>query len=328
MTRGPWPEAGTLEAWASAALARWSTPAGATVQLINISENASFLVTTSAGPWAVLRLYRPGRHGRREIDSELAWMTALAAAGAAVVPGHILGRDGAAVQSPLGAEGRRHWVLFRFLTGQTPAAAGDLTAGFETLGDIAARLHGHVMTWPRPRGFSRGAWNLAAIFGPHARWGDWRDGPQVTAAERAVLERVEAGLRRRLTDFGQGPARYGLIHADMRLANLLIDGDDVRLIDFDDCGFGWFLYDLAAALSFLEDDPRVPVLKAAWLAGYQKRRPLSAADLAEVDSFIMLRRMALLAWIGSHHEAPEPQALAEGFAVATAALGENWLAGQ
>ena len=328
MSHGPWPEARTLEGWAEAALACWSTPAGAAVRLINISENASFLVTTSAGPWAVLRLYRPGRHGRPEIDSELAWMTVLARTGAARVPGHFLGRDGVAVQSPPGADAPRYWVLFRHLPGRTPVAAGDLTAGFQTLGDIAARLHGHAMAWPRPVGFTRGAWDLAAIFGPCARWGDWRDGPQVTAAERAVLERVEARLRARLTAFGQGPARYGLIHADMRLANLLIDGDDVRLIDFDDCGFGWFLYDLAAALSFLEDDPRVPALKAAWLAGYQKRRPLADADLAEIDSFIMLRRMALLAWIGSHGEAPEPRALANGFAATTAALGEAWLGAQ
>ena len=80
MTRGPWPDAGVLETWARAALARWTAPVGAAVRLITISENASFRVTTPAGPWAVLRLYRPGRRRRREIDSELAWMTVLAAA--------------------------------------------------------------------------------------------------------------------------------------------------------------------------------------------------------------------------------------------------------
>ena len=84
MTRGPWPDASVLETWARAALARWTAPVGAAVRLITISENASFRVTTPDGPWAVLRLYRPGRRRRREIDSELAWMTVLAAAGAVV----------------------------------------------------------------------------------------------------------------------------------------------------------------------------------------------------------------------------------------------------
>ena len=42
----------------------------------------------------------------------------------------------------------------------------------------------------------------------------------------------------------------------------------------------------------------------------------------------MLRRMALLAWIGSHIEAPEPRALAPGFAETTARLGRDWLNAQ
>ena len=44
----------------------------------------------------------------------------------------------------------------------------------------------------------------------------------------------------------------------MRLANLLVDGRDVSVIDFDDCGFGWFMYDLGSSVSFIEHDPTVP----------------------------------------------------------------------
>ena len=111
----------------------------------------------------------------------------------------------------------------------------------------------------------------------------------------------------------------------MRLANLLTGPNGTRLIDFDDCGFGWFMYDFAAAISFIEDDPRIPALKASWLEGYRAVRDLPREDEAEIDTFIMLRRMALLAWIGSHIEAPEPQALAPGFAETTARLGLQWL---
>jgi Ser/Thr protein kinase RdoA (MazF antagonist) len=148
----------------------------------------------------------------------------------------------------------------------------------------------------------------------------------VTPGIRAVLEQAEAAIRARLAAYGKGPDRYGLIHADMRLANLLISEGQTRLIDFDDCGFGWFLYDFAAAISFIEDDPRIPQFRAAWLAGYRSIRPLTAVDEAEMGTFIMLRRMALLAWIGSHIEAPEPQALAPHFASNTAALATEWLA--
>ena len=55
----------------------------------------------------------------------------------------------------------------------------------------------------------------------------------------------------------------------MRLANLLIDGDVTKVIDFDDCGFGWLLYDCATTVSFFEHKPEVPELLAAWVRGGQ-----------------------------------------------------------
>ena len=98
-----------------------------------------------------------------------------------------------------------------------------------------------------------------------------------------------------------------------------------RLIDFDDCGHGWFLYDFAASISFIEDDPRIPAFKDAWVRGYRSIRDLNAEDEAEIETFIMLRRMALLAWIGSHIEAPEAQKLAPEFASVTAKIGKLYL---
>lgn len=141
------------------------------------------------------------------------------------------------------------------------------------------------------------------------------------------LERIEARVCERLEVFGAREDRYGLIHTDMRLANLLIGPNGTRLIDFDDCGFGWFLYDFAAGISFMANDRRVPALKEAWVRGYEKIRKLSNPEKAEIDTFVMLRRMALLAWIGSHIEAPEPQALAPDFARVTARLGALYLTG-
>ncbi|GAB4302542.1 MAG: hypothetical protein Kow0058_16940 [Roseovarius sp.] len=216
-------------------------------------------------------------------------------------------------------------VLFHFVEGAPPDESGDMKAGFEELGQIAARCHEHVLHWPKPEPFERLTWDVDAIFGPDPTWGNWRDAPGVTSEVREVLERVEAAIRARLEAFGQAPERYNLIHADMRLANLLEDETGTRLIDFDDCGWGWFLYDFAAAISFIEDDPRVAGMKEAWIRGYRSVRDLSAEEEAEIDTFVMLRRMALLAWIGSHIEAPEPQALAPDFARVSAELGEAWL---
>ena len=100
-----------------------------------------------------------------------------------------------------------------------------------------------------------------------------------------------------------------------------------RLLDFDDCGFGWFLYDLAAALSFIETDPAVPALQQAWLEGYRQVRELSAEDIAMGPAMILLRRMVLLAWIGSHAETDLARSQAPHFAAGTAELARRWLGG-
>ena len=244
-----------------------------------------------------------------------------------ITPGVYTGRNGDPIQQAHG-EGLpapRYMVLFHFVEGKAPDESGDMTAGYEELGAIAARCHEHVLGWKKPDDFQRLTWDEKAVFGPTPTWGDWRDAPEVTPEVAGVLEEVERTVRTRLAAFGKAPERFNLIHADMRLANLLIDDRGTRLIDFDDCGWGWFLYDFAAAISFIEDDPRIPALKAAWVKGYRSVRDLSAAEEVEIDTFVMLRRMALLAWIGSHIEAPEPQALAPGFAATTARLGQAYM---
>lgn len=320
---------GHLNGMANDALALWDLPEGATARLINVSENATYLVEAAGGYKSILRVHREGYHTRRAIECELAWLDALSASGVVTTPGYYPGKDGAAIQQakPAGLPDPRFMVLFHFVKGDAPDEDGDISAGFEELGAIAARCHGHVLSWQKPEPFERLTWDVDAVFGSAPTWGNWRDAPEVTTEVAEVLERVEATIRTRLAAYGKGADRYNLIHADMRLANLLVDDNGTRLIDFDDCGYGWFMYDFAAAISFIEDDPRIPDCKAAWIRGYQSVRPLGPADLAEIDTFVMLRRMALLAWIGSHIEAPEPQALAAGFAATTARLGQDWMDG-
>ena len=315
-----------LERLAYASLKLWPVPPDAKVRLINVSENATYLVD-GKGYQSVLRIHRAGYHSRTAIDQELAWARALSAAGVVLTPFPIPGLNGALVQqaSVDDLPEPRFMVMFDFIPGRNPDTNDDLVARFAELGAIAARTHIHSRGWPRSKSLHRLIWDTDAVFGAGATWGDWRDAPNITPEVQEILERTEDVLCRRLSAFGKGKDRYGLIHADMRLANLLIDQETTRLIDFDDCGLGWFLYDFAAGISFMEDHPTVPALRNAWVQGYRSVQPLSDVDEAEIDTFVMLRRMALLAWIGSHIEAPEPQKLAATFAKDTAILARVYL---
>ena len=100
---------------------------------------------------------------------------------------------------------------------------------------------------------------------------------------------------------------------------------NIRVIDFDDSGFGWYLYDLGAALSFMEDRDDVPSLVDAWVRGYRKVTSLSAVEEQELTTFIMLRRLVLLGWIGSRAESDLAQEMQDGFAHGTCMLAERYL---
>ena len=99
-----------------------------------------------------------------------------------------------------------------------------------------------------------------------------------------LLIQQEDLIVKRIKKFGMGCGKFGLIHADMRLANLLIHEGKTRLIDFDDCGIGWFLYDFAAGISFMEDNPTVETLKDAWVRGYRNVSSLSNEEEKEIDT--------------------------------------------
>jgi Ser/Thr protein kinase RdoA (MazF antagonist) len=215
--------------------------------------------------------------------------------------------------------------MFEWLPGASPEE-DSLVANFAELGELTARLHEHARGWEPPSGFRRFSWGYDEAFGSIARWGRWQDAPGVDDATRPVLSRLDETLRARLASYGQGHQRWGLIHADLRLANLLESpGGPTAVIDFDDCGFGWFLYDFGAAVSFIEDHPDVPAATEQWVEGYRRVAPLSAEDEAELRTFVMFRRLLLLAWIGSHSTVDVAQELAPTYAVGTCELAEEYL---
>ena len=319
----------SIDELAAAALARFGLSPEATVELCNVSENHTFRVEDLAtGRRYALRVHRPGYRTAQQIESELEWVDALRGDGAVDTCVPVRTPDGERVVA-VSADGfgARNIVLFDWLPGREPDLEGaEVIDGFRVLGAVSARMHAHARGWPLPSGFDRPSWDYDHTLGRHGYWGAWQDGLGIGPEEHDVLARLNAAIAGRLASNGRSAERFGLVHADIRLANLLVDDGHVRVIDFDDCGFAWFMYDFATTVSFMEDHPRVPELRAAWLEGYRSVAPLAAGDEAELDTFVMLRRLLLVAWIGSHHTfATEAAELGAGFTAGTCDLAEHYL---
>lgn len=311
---------------AELALASYDLSPDSTLALLNLSENATYAVEDPAtGTRSILRVHRKDYHRRHEIESELDWLDALRQDSDVVVPTVLPTRDGHRVVTVDHDGTDRHVVHFAMVSGAEPDEESLTVADFHTLGRITAALHDHSRAWLRPNGFGRFAWDWQHSLGDAPRWGRWQDAIGVGASESVVLGRAAEALHRRLADYGTGANTFGLVHADLRLANLLVDGDAITVIDFDDCGFGWYFYDFGTAVSFFEDDPAVPEWQDAWVTGYRTRRPLPAADEAMLPSFVLLRRLLLLAWLGSHAHSRESQAMSVTFAEGSCALAERYL---
>lgn len=313
---------------AQAALAHYDVSPNCTLRLINLSENWTYRVEDpDSGTAYALRVHRIGYHTPAEIASELMWIDALQQEDVVGTVTPLPARSGERViQLATDVLPERSVVLFAWEEGAPPDPDANLVPVYRTLGAISAGMHDHARRWQRPPGFTRFAWDFDTALGPQGHWGPWQDAVGLDDETRTLFQRTVDVVDQRLQAYGKGPERYGLIHADMRPANVLVLGDDVRAIDFDDCGSGWFMYDFATTISFIEDHPMVPEWRASWLEGYRSAGTLSAEDEAELDTFVMLRRLMLVCWIGSHYaHATEAQELGADFTLATCPLAETYL---
>ncbi|WP_042355719.1 phosphotransferase enzyme family protein [Bacillus rubiinfantis] len=310
------------------ALAYFPFLTSSTLQLLNYSENSTYLVEGKSGDQYILRVGRPLYHTKEEINSELAWLQSLDKHVSIKVSLPVVGAGGEYVHEVTHDNISYYCVVFTFLNGISPDEENEdeLVKQFQIIGEITAHLHQHsVENRDELKSIKRLHWDYDAILGPAPKWGRWQDGLAITSEREALFEQVAQKIKKRLIDFGKGPDRYGLIHSDLRLANLLVEGNDLNVIDFDDCGYGWYVYDIAASLSFIEHKPYVPALISSWLKGYRKVRPLTQEEEQEIPTFIMMRRLQLIAWVGSRDNETTRE-LGSQFTEQTDELAKRYLA--
>jgi Ser/Thr protein kinase RdoA (MazF antagonist) len=306
----PAEQGGRLERLARAALAHWNIT-DAALDLLKIRENAVFSVTTPDQRRFAIRIHRAGYHTDDELRSELQWMQALGTAGIDV-PELVPERSGELFCNVAHDDvpEARQVDLFRWIEGRQLGSIeqgfgedpASVHSAFHTLGVLAALVHNQASAWTLPPGFTRHAWDAEGLVGERPFWGRFWELEALSPAERKLMETARARVREGLEGYGRAPDRYSLIHADFSPENIMVDGGRLRLIDFDDAGFGWHLFELATALYFFRDSPHHGLMREGLIAGYRTQRDLPDAELEQLPLFTAARAFTYLGWVHTRSE--------------------------
>ena len=340
------------------ALHLWGLPEDSDMKLLNFTENATYLVTSrGSDKKTIMRVHRLDYTSRDSIMTEFAWIRALQketdVSLAAPIP--MLNGEFVATIHTDDLNEDRLVDCSTFMPGKPPMDSsdgnGDVGAMiakiekipdsitlplFKAVGHIMAEMHRQAEHWQKPSFYSRIDWGFDGTFGDWNNFygATYRNTKWLTEKEIAVLDEVKEEIRERLALYGESPDHYGMIHSDLRTANLLKDGDTITVLDFDDCGMGFYMYDVAGAVALMEHRPDLKEIVDEILKGYEPVRPLSEADRDEIPTFIMLRRIGMLQSLicrigcvaGGSGEAAELTAeILEFYARGTVELGKKYL---
>lgn len=276
-------------ALAAEAASHWG---GRLTRLLRDRENVVYEIATPSGR-AALRLHRTGYQDAGAIRSELWWCDALARAGVPV-PAALPAQDGSLLVS---LSNGRHASVIAWMEGEALGEAGhpftrplaETLALHESLGRLLAQLHRATDALRLPPDFTRPAWDIPGLVGEAPFWGRFWDHAAATPDQRHTLIRARDALQERLTDHA-ATGDYGLIHADVLRENILVNDGSLTLIDFDDSGYGFRLYDLGTVLSQNLHEPAYPEIRDALMLAY------GTSDTRMVETFTLARSLASVGW--------------------------------
>ena len=277
------------------------------LESINHEFNSTFKVTASSGERFALRINVNSKRTLPNLRAEIFWVGQLATVAGLTVPVPIKNRSGEYISTVWHPMLKRnlHAVLFSWLDGKE---LGDEPTEemMRAAGRAMARMHAAARDIRLPESASLPI--VDDVF--------WDNGDSiepsdlVTTEEKAIIakavEKIEA-----ITRDLYSRNRPQLIHADIHPWNVMWQGSDVAIFDFDDCVIGLPVQDIAVTLYYNDTDEQ----DAAFLAGYQELAPLPEFTHDEMSALKLQRRIVLLSYIleteNPEHRAMVPEYLAK-----------------
>ena len=137
----------------------------------------------------------------------------------------------------------------------------DLTL-FYKIGKLIAHIHDRLSYWQTPDNLHRPMLDVNSLIGSN---GAFKYAPLAYRnLDEETVDLIEL-VYNYLLEFETLNTResgiFGIIHGDLHLNNLIIHHNTLVPIDFDDSGWGYYIYDLAVTLAKYWDTPEYSTIK-------------------------------------------------------------------
>jgi Ser/Thr protein kinase RdoA (MazF antagonist) len=250
-------------------------------------SNHLFRCDTASGDRLVVRVCLPDGRSDAELDSELAWLAALARDTDLTAPQTRFSTHVATPDLPAGGR----CIAFAWVQGrhceQRPSRR--LVAD---LGRVLATLHAHARRFRPPAAFIRPTLDIERLTWTGSWYAAQLTRRHLDSATRRLLGEVADRVQAALTQLGTSPQAHGLVHADLHLGNVLDHHGQARPLDFDDAAWGHYAMDLAITVDSVPQ-PLHPVL----LGGYQAVQPLPDGYQEHAAALLAGRRLFLATFL-------------------------------
>ena len=252
--------------------------------------NTTFRLDCNQGRYLV-RIHRAKT--RTAVSSELAWLEALAHETTVPVqiPQRSLDEKLIVTEKQEGVPEPYPVTILSWLEGEILPQDCRSPHHFYRLGQLVAKLHHHAQRWTPPFQLDRPFYDSTSVFGD-----DDVTYKRLPEASRDHLQTLHEQVQEVEECLGKSPERFGLIHSDLSFGNVLFTADEVLPIDFDDCGFGYYLYDLAVILAGPWEKPGFQQRRDALFQGYRESCNLPNEHLSLIPTLMAVRASLLGQW--------------------------------
>jgi len=273
-------------------------------KFVSASENIVYRINTVEGDSFALRIHRPGYHDLVELESEHLWTAVLSDAGFRV-PHPLFTRNGSAYSFlSFDSDGSRYVGMSTWLEGE-PLQELMVEKDFDQIkifgraGALIAQLHNHSEQWDMPEAFTRHSLDIEGLLGDSPWWTQYWRMPEMSQEQSKTILAARDRLRTVLMEQGISSQNYGVIHGDLLPQNILVHDSVLSPIDFDDCAFGYHLYDISVALINVSAEVNFPEILDSFVREYRKHRDFSDQMLQTLPLFILIRQFMQIGWFNS-----------------------------